>query len=202
MMRKSLLTTGLLFLGTISFAGIVTGIITDNDGKILPYASIFIKGSSKGTNANNEGRYSIYLDNGQYTFICQHVGYQREEKTITVTGNGLQVDFILKLQEMTLGEVILTNGNNPANEIIRQAIRKRSYYQDQLNTFQCEVYTKGQLRIRDYPKKILGRKVDFEDGDTSKRKMIFLSETIAKYFPPISVPSADPLVKPIGVAAP
>jgi hypothetical protein len=28
----------------------------------------------------------------------------------------------------------------------------------------------------------MGEKVDFEDGDTSKKKMIFLSETIAKYY--------------------
>src|SRR5690606_28781995 len=48
--------------------------------------------------------------------------------------------------------------------------------------FQCEVYTKGQMRLRDYPKKLLGQKVDFEDGDTSKRKLIYLSETISNYY--------------------
>jgi hypothetical protein len=36
--------------------------------------------------------------------------------------------------------------------------------------------------MRDYPKKFLGQKVDFEDGDTSKRKMIYLSETISNYY--------------------
>ncbi|MBI3139420.1 MAG: hypothetical protein HYZ15_12650, partial [Sphingobacteriales bacterium] len=52
---------------------------------------------------------------------------------------------------------------------------------EQLDRFQCEVYTKGQLRLRNYPKKILGQKVDFEDGDTSKKKMIYLSETVSVY---------------------
>src|SRR4030095_9471767 len=87
----------------------------------------------------------------------------------------------LKFKEVILGEVIYTRGNNPGNEIIRNTIEKRSYYQDQLNKFQCQVYTKGQLRVRNYPKKLFGRKIDFEDGDTSKQKMLYLSETISIY---------------------
>ena len=85
------------------------------------------------------------------------------------------------MQELVLSEVIVKKGEDPAYEIIRQAIKKRPYYQDQLDKFQCEVYTKGQLRLRDYPNKILGQTVNFEDGDTSKRKMVYLSETIARY---------------------
>ena len=180
-MRKLLFTICLSGLVLLSYAGKITGTITDNDGKLLPYSSIFVKGSNKGTNANNEGKYSIYLEPGQYILVCQHVGYKKEEKLITVTPENMQIDFTLRLQEMVLGEVVLTMGNNPANEIIRNAIKKRTYYQDQLNKFQCQVYTKGQLRVRNYPKKILGRKVDFEDGDTSKQKMLYLSETISTY---------------------
>jgi hypothetical protein len=35
------------------------------------------------------------------------------------------------------------------------------------------VYLKGQLQLRNYPKKFMGQTVDFEDGDTSKKKMLF-----------------------------
>ena len=179
---KSIFST-LIFTLFISFsyAGKITGVITDDAGKILPYSSIFVKGTSKGTNANNEGVYTMYLEPGQYTLICQHVSYKKEEKTITVSEKDMELDFVLKLQELTMGEVILTTGNNPANEIIRNTINKRKDYKDQLNKFQCEVYTKGQLRVRNYPKKLLGRKVDFEDGDTNKQKMLYLSETISTY---------------------
>ncbi|MBS1935629.1 MAG: hypothetical protein JST96_16635, partial [Bacteroidetes bacterium] len=70
---------------------------------------------------------------------------------------------------------------DPAYEIIRQAIKKREYYLNQLDRFQCDVYIKGQLKLRNYPKKFFGQKVDFEDGDTSKKKMVYLSETVATY---------------------
>jgi hypothetical protein len=181
-MIKLLLTCilGLLFVPV--FAGKITGTITDADGKTLPYASIFIKGSRRGTNANNEGRYVINLEPGQYTLVCQYVGYKRQEKTITVTDEDQQLDFTMSLQEMMLDEVMITTtGQNPATEIIKKTIAKRKDYQAQLDKFECEVYTKGQLRVRSYPKKLLGKVIDFEDGDTSKQKMLYLSETVSRY---------------------
>ena len=181
-MRYIFSTFFLCFFISYLHAGKITGIITDAEGKILPFASVFIKGTNKGTNANSEGRYSITLAPGQYTLVCQYVGYKKEEKNVTVGPDDLKVDFKLTLQEMMLGEVILKNGEDPAYEIIRQAIKKRKYHQGQLDRFQCEVYTKGQLRVRSYPKKLFGQKVDFEDGDTSKQKMLYLSETVSNYY--------------------
>lgn len=165
----------------ISFAGKISGSITDDKAQPLPYASILVKGTTIGTTANNQGKYVVTLEPGTYTIVCQHVGYSREEKTITVGEESLTVDFQLHLQQLTLSEVIVKKGEDPAYEIIRQAIRKRSYYQKQLANFQCEVYTKGQLKLRDFPKKFMGQDVDFEDNDTSKQKTMFLSETIATY---------------------
>ncbi len=68
----------------ICFAGRISGIVTDNEGAPLSYSSILVKGTSKGTNANSEGKYSLNLEPGQYTIVCQHVGYKKEEKEITV----------------------------------------------------------------------------------------------------------------------
>ncbi len=177
---------GLTFLFSICFfldisAQRISGIITDNAGKPLPYSSISIKGTIHGTNANSEGKYFLDLNPGTYTLICQHVGYKTEEKTVKFSGEDQKVDFTLSIEELIMGEVIVSKKTDPAYEIIRNVIKKRSYYQSQLNKFQCEVYTKGELILRDYPKKILGQKIDFGDGDTSKNKMIYLSETISRY---------------------
>lgn len=170
------------FLCVKSFAGKVSGVVTDDKGQMLPYASILVKGTAKGTSANNEGKYFLNLDSGSYTIICQYVGYERKEKKITVRNENIVLDFQLSPQQLSLAEVVVKpGGEDPAYEIIRQAIKKRPYYMNQLDKFQCEVYIKGQLRLRNYPKSFLGQKVDFEDGDTSKKKMVYLSETIATY---------------------
>ena len=170
-----------LFTFLPAFAGKISGNITNQDGEPLPFASISIKGTTLGTTANSMGEYFLVLSPGTYTLICQHVGFERLEKKITVLRDDIQLDFQLEKQMLTLGEVIVTQGEDPAYEIIRQAIDKRVFYRDQLKAFRCEVYTKGQLQLRDYPKKFMGQVVDFADGDTSKRKMLYLSETIAQY---------------------
>lgn len=182
-MKKSTALFVLILLPFIQLlAGNVSGIVTDSSGRPLSFASVFVQGQNKGTSTNAEGRYSLSLAPGNYTLVCQYVGYAREEKKITVTPQSeLRVDFSLHIQELTLSEVVLGKGEDPAYEIIRQTIAKRKYYQSQLDRYRCEVYTKGQLRLRGYPKKVLGQKVDFEDGDTSKQKMIYLSETVSVY---------------------
>ncbi len=164
-----------------SYSQKIKGLITDSDGKLLPYASVFVKGTTKGTTANSEGKYSIKLENGKHILVCQYVGYQKDELAVEINNDDKEINFILKLQETVLSEVVLKNGEDPAYNIIRNAIKKRPYYLDQPKEFECMVYTKGQLRLRNYPDKFFGKKIDFEDGDTSKQKVLYLSETISKY---------------------
>jgi hypothetical protein len=49
---------------------------------------------------------------------------------------------------LTLGEVIVKKGEDPAYEIIRHAIKKRSYYNGQVDSFSVDVYIKGLVRSR------------------------------------------------------
>ncbi len=178
---KNLFFLLFIFSNSYSFSQKVKGIITDIDGNPLPYASVFIKNTGYGTNANSEGKYSLKPAPGKYIITCQYVGYKKEELPVTITDADLEINFILKVQDMVLGEVVLKNGEDPAYQIIRNAIKKRAYYLNQPAAFECKVYTKGQLRVRNYPKKFLGRTIDFEDGDTSKKKMLYLSETFSTY---------------------
>jgi hypothetical protein len=181
-MRQLLLLILFSFSFLITFAGKISGTVTDDKGHALPFASVLVKGTPRGTTANNEGKYFLHLDSGTYTIVCQYVGYERKEKKITIGYENAVLDFQLSLQQLSLAEVVVKpGGEDPAYEIIRNAIKKRTYYLNQIDKFQCEVYIKGQLRLRNYPNKIFGQKVDFEDGDTSKKKMVYLSETVARY---------------------
>lgn len=181
-MLRTLLCFAVLFSFISVNANRITGVVKDDKGNILPYASILVKGTTLGTTANNEGRYFLDLSPGNYTIIAQYVGYNRQEKQIRVEKDTEELNFTLSLQQLTLKEVVVRPGaEDPAYEIIRNAIKKREYYLNQLDRFQCEVYIKGQFRLRDFPKRFLGQDIDFEDGDTSKKKMIYLSETVARY---------------------
>lgn len=184
-MKKNLcLALFFAFATLYAIAVPVTGVVKNVRGEVLSFASIVVKGASTGTTANNEGSYSLNLSPGKYILQCMHVGYTMIEKEVTVNAEPVRVDFVLSLQQLTLKEVVIGgNTEDPAYEIIRQAIKKRPYYKNQVDAFECQVYIKGQLRLKDYPKTIFGQKVDFDDGgDSSKNRMIYLSETIAKYY--------------------
>ncbi len=180
MIKATLLFLFIIITQFVS-AGKIAGTVTNEKGEPLPYSSITVKGKKEGTSANNQGSYFLQLSPGTYTIICRHVGFERQEKTITVGTEDVQLDFRLKEQTVSLKEVVVTAGEeDPAYTIIRKAIKKRKEYLDENEVFQCEVYSKGTMNLRDFPKKFFGQKVDFEDGDTSKKKMIYLSETISR----------------------
>jgi len=179
---KKLAGIFLIFISISSLAQVISGTVTDDKGNTLAYASIIIQGTMHGTTANAEGKYILHLSKpGTYTLICQFVGYKKDQWKVTVGTDSVFQDFKLNIIDFSMEEVIVRSGENPANDIIRKTIEKRSFYAKQLDRFKCEVYTKGIFRLRDYPNKLMGKRLDFKDGDTSKQKIIYLSETISSF---------------------
>ena len=175
----------LLLFSLHSSAQKIYGTVFNEGGDLLPYASITVKGSSIGASANNRASFSFSLSPGTYTLVCQHIGYTASEKTVTVTKE-TEVTFILSPQKLLLKEVVVKTGDeDPAYEIIRQAIKKRSYYHSQVDGFTCDLYTKDMIKLRNLPDKIFGRKIPDEDRndmklDSSGKGIIYLSESVAK----------------------
>ena len=175
----------LIFSVVILHAQKLLGTVYDEKGNLLPFSTITVKGTSSGVTANNKAQYSFQLKQGSYTIICQHIGYEALEKTITISGE-TQLDFILKVQYLNLKEFVVDNkGENPAYEIIRQAIKKRNYYNSQVKGFSCDLYGKDMIKLRSLPKRVMGQKVEEEDRqsmgvDSTGKGIIYLSESVSK----------------------
>lgn len=183
---KNIISVCCLLLALKSFGQKIEGTVKDTAGNIMPFASILVKGTTLGATANNNGYYSISLSPGTYTIVCRYVGYASQERTVTLTaGNSVQ-DFVLSAQQLSLKEVVITqNGEDPAYEIIRQAIKKRPYYESQVKAFEAEVYIKGLMKLRSLPQKIFGQKIPEEDRknmgiDSGGKGIIYLSESVTK----------------------
>lgn len=186
MREKLILTCFAVCIMLVSHAGRVTGIVTNEKGEALPYASVFVKGTTIGTTANNQGKYFLDLEPANYTIICQHVGYTRQEKSITVINANNELNFQLELQQTTMKEIIVRpGGEDPAYEIIRQAIKKKKDYVEPLDSFTCEAYIKTLVKTRKVPNKVLGKKIEASDRkdmgvDSAGRGIIYLSESLTK----------------------
>ena len=64
----------------------VTGKVTDKEmnNESLPFANVFIKGTTIGTTTDFDGNYTLSLEEGEHVIVFSFVGYAPAEQTITV----------------------------------------------------------------------------------------------------------------------
>jgi hypothetical protein len=163
----------------------VSGAITDEAGRPVPFASIHIKNTTRGTSANSEGKYTLQLVPGQYELLYKAIGYKQESRTQIIKGAEV-INIQLKTETYELKNVTIRAGaEDPAYAIIRKAIKKRKTYQNEVNAYTCEVYIKGLQKLLEAPKRFLGRNIDQaarENGlDSNRTGIVYLSESESKY---------------------
>lgn len=73
----------------------------------LAYASVHVKGKPIGTTTDEEGFYSLKLSKGDYTLVCQSIGFTTIEKNITVDNNQT-INFNLKEDVLGLDQIVVT----------------------------------------------------------------------------------------------
>ncbi|NCD71333.1 DUF5686 and carboxypeptidase regulatory-like domain-containing protein [Mucilaginibacter agri] len=187
MTKKSLLSI-LLFLFTCSAVWAqqvtISGNIKDDTGKPIPFASILIRNTTRGTSANSEGQYSLKLAPGKYELIYKAIGFQQQDRELDLQQN-LTVNVELNTAAYQLKDVIIRpGGEDPAYAIIRKAIRKRKTYLSEVNAYTTDVYLKGLQKLLGAPKKFLGRDINQigrEIGlDSNRRGIVYLSESQSK----------------------
>lgn len=166
-------------------AAIVKGVVTNELGEALSFSSITIKNTTKGTVANSHGAYALSMPPGEFVMVCHHVGYKVMEQSISVEGSDITINFKLSPQALAMPEVVIKKGEDPALEIMRQAIKKRAFYNRQVDSFTVDVYIKGIIRSGAVPNKVLGQKVDKaalkrQGIDSIGRGILFLSESETK----------------------
>lgn len=181
---KKLLLGFLVLFSAQTFAQKIQGTVTDEDGNILPYATLLVKNTSIGATTNATGHYILNLAPGNYEIECRYVGFTTIQKRIQLANETVHLDFVLKQQQLELKEVVIDkNGEDPAYEIIRNAIKKRTYYDGQVKSFTADVYIKGTINLLNLPNKFLGKKIDEEDKkdmalDSAGQGIVYLSESV------------------------
>ncbi len=170
----ALLCTG---FRTLAQTGGIAGLISDEGGNVLSYASIFVKERGTGTTANAEGSYEISLPPGRYEVVFQHLGRRTEVRTVNVKDAFLRMDVTLVPQEIMLAPVTVgANDEDPAYSIMRRAIAKANYHRNVLDSYSARVYIKGSGKLKDYP--WLAKRALEKEGIEKGR--VFVSESISE----------------------
>jgi hypothetical protein len=174
----------LLFFLSVNFTyGQLTGTVKDATGAPLPYVNVFLKNTYTGTTSNSEGQYELTISNsGSYTVVFQFLGYKTVSKTIKIDSFPYTLNVVLEEENITLNEVFIDAQENPANRIVRAAIKKRKIFLEKLDAYTADFYSKGVIRIKNAPEKFLGQDLGDFDGalDSTRTGIVYLSETISK----------------------
>jgi hypothetical protein len=167
-------------------AGVLKGKVTDTKGAPLPYATVFIEGTTMGVNTNGDGEYLLNVTPGFYKVRCQYIGYQQGAVNLSIKDTEtIKYTFVLKDQALEMKEVVVrVSSEDPAYSIIRKTIKRRKFHFDQVHSFQTAVYIKGVARSRKLPKKIMGKDVKGAVPfiDSSGKGVLFLTEENANYY--------------------
>ncbi len=176
-----------LLLSTSSSAQEVTvsGKISDAEGHAVPYASVYQKGTTRGTAANGNGEYALKMTAGTVELIVKAIGYTQVARPLDLK-NDQVLNIVLQPEVYQLKDLVLTRGGeDPANQIIREAIKRRKGYLDEVNGYSCRVYIKGLQKMLAAPKKFLGKNIDELTAgmglDSNRRGILYLSESESQY---------------------
>ena len=152
----------------------VKGRVIDQKGEGLPFATVYIKGTTNGTTTNDNGDYFLPLKQGNYELVFQFIGYRATTKQVNVT-SALTLNVTLEPEVLKLKEITVTaNDEDPAYAIIRKARRNRRKYLKEVEQFRCNAYIKGLQRLNKAPKRILGMKVTVDTG------IVYFSESVSE----------------------
>lgn len=171
-----------LFLFSLSLNAQLQGQLSNSKGEILPFANVYVKGTSKGTTSNIDGNYSLELDSGNYEIVFQYVGYEQLIKSVSIKDEPIILNAQLQELSISLGEITITAGEDPAYPVIRKAIAKRKFHRDQIKRYTCDVYIKGTQKIYAAPQKIMGVEIGDMGGslDSTRQGIVYLSESVSK----------------------
>jgi len=110
---------------------ILSGRVTDVQNKPIPFASVYIRNTTYGTTANENGIYQFKLNAGTYKVIYRFVGYKERIETVTIASNNVQHNVQMQDEIFDLKTVVVQGKrlktDTAANDIMRQVIAKREY---------------------------------------------------------------------------
>ncbi len=162
-MSKSLFS---FFILTVLFAHTLGAQITRVKGTVkdattketMPFVNLIFKGTSIGTSTDINGTFELEAQRSVDTLLISFMGYKTKRVGI-LRNKSNTVNIELQPENITLREVVILPGENPAHRIMREVVAHKNVNNPQnVKTYQYEVYNKIQFDLN-----------NFKEGFTKKK---------------------------------
>jgi len=174
----------------------ITGkIFSAADKEPLPFVPVIIKGTNMGTQSDFDGNFVIKTDKLGDSLVAQYVGYQRLSRPINKSLKNQEINMPMNsLGGISLDEVVVKMGENPAHRIIRNAVKvKDKNNRTNLPSYEYETYNKLEFDLNRIPKEMREKKIfkpiqfvfDNVDSANSAEKPslpFFMVESISDFY--------------------
>ncbi|MCK9617271.1 MAG: DUF5686 and carboxypeptidase regulatory-like domain-containing protein [Lentimicrobiaceae bacterium] len=159
----------------------------------IPFANVYLKGTTIGTFTDFEGNFSIDTKKASDSIAASFLGYITVTKKI-IKNKFQTINFELFPNKLTLATVEIHPGKNPAEVLWEKLLANRKNNDmDKLNYYEYEAYTKIQFDANNLSEKFRNRRIFkpfqfiFDNVDTSTINgkaylPIFLSETVSDIY--------------------
>ena len=193
---------GILFLLLIcsSFAAFpqetkVSGKVTDaNSGDPVPFANVIFQGTTIGVTTDFDGNFTLSTFSPTDTIVASYVGYITRKKVVA-KGTAQVINFQLKEDVISLSEIVVIAGENPAWSIMRNVIKNKSENDKRkLSAYEYDTYTKIEIDVDNISDKFRERKVvrkitqvldsvEIIAGEDGKPILpLFITESVSKVY--------------------
>ena len=147
---KHFIAVSILLLLTINYTNaqehMLHGKIFDSKtNENLSYVTIKIADSSYGTTSDKNGEYMLRLSNGFYKVVFSYIGFFTDTIDVMMEDNNIERNVFLKPSEIFTKEILVV-GEDPAYEIIREAIKYKKEFMKKLNEYEFDAYSKLVIR--------------------------------------------------------
>ncbi|OON65602.1 DUF5686 and carboxypeptidase-like regulatory domain-containing protein [Hymenobacter sp. CRA2] len=177
----------------IVFSGRITEAAT---GQPVPFASVYVKGTTFGTTADDDGRYELKLSQPVDSLTASAVGYRPRSRKVSRTEPLQTVNFPLPSAAQQLSEVVIRSTENPAYAILRKVQQhKKLHDKGQLDAFEFDSYNRIEVSLSDISDRLARRKVIRDmtavadgAGDLARTASgkptvpLFASEVMSRYY--------------------
>lgn len=174
---------------------IVKGRVTDAEsGDPLPFVNVVFQNTYTGVTSDFDGYYTLEINQKVDSLEASYIGYFKKAKPVAV-GKTQIINFQLKPNVVSLEEVVIIAGENPAYAIIRNAVKNKAKNNKlSLSAYEYESYNKLEVDIDQLSKKLRNKKpmrkitmvldsIDRIAGEDGRPILpIFISESLSKFY--------------------
>jgi hypothetical protein len=167
-------------------------VFDEHTREAIPFANVYIKGTTQGVMTNLEGDFVISINSFQDSIVSSSVGFDKKAIKL-IKGKVNEYVIRLKRSNIFLDEIVVKPGQNPAHYLLRKLWESREGLDMyKIPLWKAEVYTKVELDIDNikYNKAKPGALGPFSfildnidtTSDQSPFLPVFLTESISDYY--------------------